>query len=73
MPNQQCEQCRHPDHQTGVTIAMCDASVRFITNYIDAGDPSVTPPVTALGASKWGVWGALGTAKGGESVAQIVD
>ena len=60
-------------HQTGVTIAMCDASVRFITNYIDAGDPSVTPPVTALGASKWGVWGALGTAKGGESVAQIVD
>ena len=60
-------------HQTGVTIAMCDASVRFITNYVDAGDPSVTPPVTALGASKWGVWGALGTAKGGESVAQIVD
>jgi hypothetical protein len=60
-------------HQTGVTLAMCDASVRFITNYIDAGDPSQTPPVTALGPSKWGVWGALGTAKGGESVAQIVD
>ena len=56
-------------HQTGVTIAMCDASVRFITNYIEAGDPSLTPPVTALGASKWGVWGALGTAKGGESIA----
>jgi prepilin-type N-terminal cleavage/methylation domain-containing protein len=60
-------------HQTGVTIAMCDASVRFITSYVDAGDPSQTPPVTALGASKWGIWGALGTTKGGESVAQVVD
>ena len=60
-------------HQTGVTLAMCDASVRFISNFIDAGDPSLTPPVTALGPSRWGVWGALGTAKGGETVAQIVD
>ena len=58
-------------HEAGVTIAMCDASVRFISNYIDAGDPSQTPPVQTLGASKWGVWGALGTTKGGESNAQV--
>ena len=58
-------------HQTGATVAMCDASVRFVSNTIDAGDPSQTPPVNALGASMWGVWGALGTTKGGESVAQI--
>ena len=57
-------------HEAGVTVAMCDGSVRFVSNYIDAGDPSQTPPVTALGASKWGVWGAMGTAKGGESIAQ---
>ena len=60
-------------HQTGVTIAMCDASVRFISNTIDAGNPALTPPVETLGPSRWGVWGALGTTKGGESVAQIVD
>jgi prepilin-type N-terminal cleavage/methylation domain-containing protein len=58
-------------HQAGVTIAMCDASVRFFLNTVDAGDPSQTPPVTALGASKWGVWGALGTIKGGESNAMV--
>jgi hypothetical protein len=58
-------------HESGVTIAMCDASVRFVLNTIDAGDPSQTPPVTALGASKWGVWGALGTTKGGESNAMV--
>jgi hypothetical protein len=57
-------------HQAGVTIAMCDGSTRFVSDTIDAGDPSLTPPVTAFGASKWGVWGALGTAKGGESLGQ---
>jgi len=58
-------------HGDGVNVAMCDGSVRFVSNTIDAGDPSLTPPVTALGASRWGVWGALGTATGGESNTQI--
>jgi prepilin-type N-terminal cleavage/methylation domain-containing protein len=58
-------------HVAGATIAMCDAAVRFVSNTIDAGDPAQTPPVTALGPSKWSVWGALGTFKGGESIAQV--
>ena len=54
-------------HRGGVTVAMCDASVRFIADTIDAGDPTLSPSITNTGAAKWGVWGALGTTKGGES------
>ena len=61
-------------HQGGVTVAMCDGGVRFVSNYIDAGDPSATPTYQGdIGQSKWGIWGALGTTKGGESIARIVD
>ena len=57
-----------------VTVAMCDGGVRFVSNYIDAGDPSATPTYQGdIGQSKWGIWGALGTTKGGESIARIVD
>jgi len=59
-------------HQAGVTVAMCDGAVRFVSDTIDAGDPSVSPTYQSpIGRSKWGVWGALGTTKGGESIAQI--
>ena len=58
-------------HGDGVNVAMCDGAVRFVSDTVDAGDPSQTPPVTALGASKWGVWGAMGSANGGESISQI--
>jgi prepilin-type processing-associated H-X9-DG protein len=53
-------------HQGGVSIAMVDGSVRFISDEIDAGNehvPSVhldsrTPPGSH---SPYGVWGAMGT------------
>ncbi len=60
---------RHPG---GINAAMGDGSVRFISETIDAGDPNQTPPQMGgrpqdyAGRSIWGIWGALGTAKGGE-------
>jgi prepilin-type N-terminal cleavage/methylation domain-containing protein/prepilin-type processing-associated H-X9-DG protein len=54
-------------HGDGANIAMCDASVRFVSNAIDAGDPTrAMPGNTYTGQSLWGVWGALGTTSGGE-------
>jgi len=56
------------EHPGGVIIAMCDASVRFISDSIDAGNP-LAAPVTS-GPSPYGVWGALGSRDGGESSSQ---
>jgi len=61
-------------HQGGVNVVMADGSVRFVSNVIDAGDPNQTPIVQSgtingyKGVSQWGVWGAMGTMKGGETV-----
>jgi len=61
-------------HPGGVNVAMCDASVRFISETINAGDPNQTPPPMGgrpqdyIGPSLWGVWGALGTTRGKESI-----
>lgn len=55
-------------HPGGALVAMCDASVRLISETIDAGNPTVAMPGnTYTGESRWGVWGALGTTHGGES------
>lgn len=57
-------------HAGGVNLAMADASVRFVSDTIDVGNPSATPVgtyETAIGESPWGIWGALGTINGGES------
>jgi prepilin-type N-terminal cleavage/methylation domain-containing protein len=65
-------------HTGGANGLYGDASVHFISQTINAGDPSTS--ITAAtdltgnfykeyrGSSLWGVWGALGTPKGGESV-----
>jgi prepilin-type N-terminal cleavage/methylation domain-containing protein/prepilin-type processing-associated H-X9-DG protein len=61
-------------HRGGAYVAMCDGSVQFITDGIDAGDPSATttPGGTAVagvsykGATIRGVWGAMGTRAHGE-------
>jgi prepilin-type N-terminal cleavage/methylation domain-containing protein/prepilin-type processing-associated H-X9-DG protein len=53
-------------HPGGVNVALCDASVRFISETIDAGN-TLTGPVTA-GPSPYNVWGALGSKAGGEPV-----
>jgi prepilin-type N-terminal cleavage/methylation domain-containing protein len=64
-------------HPGGAFAAMCDASVRFVTDDINAGDPT-QPQINNAGstANAWkytnasirGVWGALGTIKGREAV-----
>jgi prepilin-type N-terminal cleavage/methylation domain-containing protein/prepilin-type processing-associated H-X9-DG protein len=56
-------------HAGGVQVAMCDGSVRFITDSIDSGNLSaVAPAASSGGPSPYGVWGALGTKAGSETV-----
>lgn len=54
-------------HTGGINAGFSDGSVRFISQTIDAGNPSL-PEVTS-GPSPYGVWGALGTRNGGEVAA----
>ncbi len=56
-------------HPGGVVLAMGDASVRFISETIDTGDPTL--PEVYSGPSPYGVWGALGSKFGGETVSQF--
>jgi prepilin-type N-terminal cleavage/methylation domain-containing protein len=64
-------------HPGGCIVAMSDASTRFVSETINAGDP--TKSIDALGTmgarpqdysgnSLWGVWGAMGSRGGGETV-----
>ena len=62
-------------HSGGINVAMADASVRFISDTVNAGDPSVSAGTATgnkyqnfIGPSPWGVWGALGSIAGGESI-----
>ena len=58
-------------HAGGVNAVMMDGAVRFITNNVDTGDSQtgggLTEPPVNSGRSPYGVWGALGSANGGES------
>ncbi|MGL4942210.1 MAG: DUF1559 domain-containing protein [Thermoguttaceae bacterium] len=57
-------------HSGGVNVALADASVRFVSETINAG--TITNKAGGLGysgQSRFGVWGALGSVNGGESVA----
>ena len=56
-------------HPGGVHVMMGDGSTRFVSENIDAGDQSVTPPgATSGGQSPYGVWGGMGTRSGGEVI-----
>ena len=62
-------------HQGGSYMLMGDGAVKFITNSVDCGDIS-GPPRRASQAedstseSPYGLWGALGSANGQETIDQ---
>jgi prepilin-type processing-associated H-X9-DG protein len=53
-------------HPGGVNVSLADGSVRFISETINAGSSTATEVTTGL--SPYGVWGALGSIGGGESL-----
>lgn len=58
---------RHPG---GAMVAFADASVTFISDSIDAGNSAAQLPANEIpmGMSPYGIWGALGSKNGGETV-----
>ncbi|HUT90127.1 MAG TPA: DUF1559 domain-containing protein [Thermoguttaceae bacterium] len=56
-------------HPGGVVLALGDASVRFISETISTGDPTL--PEVYAGPSPYGVWGALGSKDGGETLGEF--
>ncbi len=57
------------NHTGGAMTSRADGSVAFISQNIDTGNLGVAAPAgTGGGLSPYGVWGALGSARGGESV-----
>ena len=60
------------NHSGGVNVCLIDGSVKFISETIDVGtkiSTQTTDPSTDLGISPFGVWGALGSIAGGETLA----
>ncbi|MFH5803637.1 DUF1559 domain-containing protein [Alienimonas sp. DA493] len=53
-------------HPGGAQVALVDGSVTFISETIDAGDPDAAGVIG--GESPYGVWGALSTRAGGETI-----
>jgi prepilin-type N-terminal cleavage/methylation domain-containing protein/prepilin-type processing-associated H-X9-DG protein len=54
-------------HPGGVNGLMADGSVHFISETIDSGNLAL--PAVTSGVSPYGVWGAIGSKSGGETVA----
>jgi prepilin-type N-terminal cleavage/methylation domain-containing protein/prepilin-type processing-associated H-X9-DG protein len=57
-------------HTGGVTVVYGDGSVRFVSNNVDTGNISRRPPDHPNEGDKrspYGVWGAMGSIKGGET------
>jgi len=56
-------------HPGGVNVTFLDGSARFITDSIDSGTEHAFPnPATPTGKSPFGIWGAMGSRNGGETV-----
>jgi prepilin-type N-terminal cleavage/methylation domain-containing protein len=60
-------------HTGGVHCLMGDGAVKFVSENIDAGNPALTNPPNGgtagpSGPSVYGLWGALGSVAGGETV-----
>jgi len=67
-------------HPGGVNAALADGSVRFVSETIDTGnlncpEPARQDPCTILGnipgTSPYGVWGAMGSMNGGETLTDL--
>lgn len=52
-------------HTGGVHVGMCDGSVRFVSENINCGNYGAGSPAS------FGVWGALGTISGGETIGEF--
>jgi prepilin-type N-terminal cleavage/methylation domain-containing protein/prepilin-type processing-associated H-X9-DG protein len=55
-------------HPGGVMGVFCDGSVRFLNDNINTGNLALAP--VATGPSPYGIWGAMGSTSGGESISQ---
>lgn len=56
------------NHTGGVNCGLMDGSVHFVSDTVDTNGLPETPTGSDLtGASRFGVWGAMGTPKAGES------
>jgi prepilin-type N-terminal cleavage/methylation domain-containing protein/prepilin-type processing-associated H-X9-DG protein len=58
-------------HTGGAHVLMADGSARFVSENIDSGDLSKQDLRAATGQSPYGVWGALGSVSGGETVGEF--
>ncbi|MDD3585614.1 MAG: DUF1559 domain-containing protein [Thermoguttaceae bacterium] len=54
-------------HSGGVNVGIADGSVKFVSSTIECGDGAARTYMS--GKSKFGLWGAMGSMNGGESVA----
>jgi len=54
-------------HPGGAHVAMADGSTRFILDTIDCGNLTAAEVTSVSGKSPYGVWGALGTRRGGDT------
>ena len=68
-------------HPGGVNVVMVDGSVRFVSEGIDSGNPTMTVTQTSgwaggkledyMGPSPYGVWGAMGTSRSDDQTTSI--
>jgi prepilin-type N-terminal cleavage/methylation domain-containing protein len=56
-------------HEGGAHVLLVDGAVRFVSENIDTGRTAL--PVVVNGPSPYGVWGALGSIRGGDVVGEF--
>jgi prepilin-type N-terminal cleavage/methylation domain-containing protein len=58
-------------HTGGLHVLMTDGAVRFVSENIDVGNQAASFVVPEGQASPWGVWGALGSMNGSETLGEF--